>query len=158
MSYLFHNALRIAGLFILGIFVLPFIYGLITSEPKPKAPEENAVLAVEEAAHKRAQAEDDKKAAADQAQKERRFQFIVLLARSIKDAARDPDSLVWDDITADDDANVVCFEFRAKNGFGGMNREFAVYAKEKMSQSANSWNKSCANKSLNDMNYVKHAL
>jgi hypothetical protein len=50
-----------------------------------------------------------------------------------------------------DSGSVVCLTYRSRNGFGGMNREFAVYAAGKPSQSVAAWNKHCAGKSLNNL-------
>lgn len=91
-------------------------------------------------------------------QKELRFQKTVIAAATLKKAMRDPDSLVWESIYTNDDASVICLEYRAKNGFGGMNREFAAIAKGKFSKEASVWNKQCANKTMNDMMYVRYAL
>lgn len=89
--------------------------------------------------------------------KELTFQKTVLAAATVKRAMRDPDSLVWEDILASDDASVICLQYRAKNGFGGMNREFVVYANGTASQKTADWNKHCR-KSMLDMKHVKYAL
>lgn len=85
------------------------------------------------------------------------FRKTALFAASIKKTMRDPDSLVWESIRANDDASVICVEYRARNGFGGMNREFAVYANSKVSQKPTAWNKHCI-KPMNDMKHVRYAL
>lgn len=92
-----------------------------------------------------------------EAKKEHAFQATARAAATIKSAMRDPDSLVWESIHTNDDATVMCFEYRARNGFGGMNREFAVIAQGRMSQKPAAWNKHCV-KPLINMDYVKHAL
>jgi predicted amidophosphoribosyltransferase len=38
----------------------------------------------------------------------------------LRDSLRNPDSVVWESIRANDDASIICFEYRAQNGFGGM--------------------------------------
>jgi hypothetical protein len=85
------------------------------------------------------------------------FMKTAIFARSVKQALRDPDSLVWEDMRANDDATVICLEYRARNGFGGMNREFAVYGGGEVSQKPAAWNKYCT-QPLADMKYVRHAL
>jgi hypothetical protein len=86
------------------------------------------------------------------------FQKVVIAIRGVKEATRNPDSIVWEAISANSDATVVCIKYRGQNGFGGMSREFVVFAKGKASQSPNAWNKYCANKSLIDMMHAKYAL
>lgn len=98
--------------------------------------------------------------AAEKARKEkeeRQFQKVAGMAMTIKKAMRDPDSLTWESIRANDDASIVCFEYRAKNGFGGMNKEMAIVANGKADQKASSWNKHCT-QPLTDMMKVKYAL
>lgn len=94
---------------------------------------------------------------AAEAQKENRFQITVMAATVVKNSMRDPDSLVWENILANDEATVICMEYRARNGFGGMNREFVVMTQDKTYQTVAAWNKHCT-KSMNDMTYVKRAV
>lgn len=89
---------------------------------------------------------------------EARFQRTVLVARSIKAALRNPDSVQWVSFHSDDEANLVCIEYRAQNGFGGMNLEQAAYAKGKIQTSTAAWNKHCGGKRLNNLRHVKYAL
>lgn len=152
------SVLKWCGILVGALCLIAFVSGFVAGPPKPVTAEEKAAETAKDAAEKQASADREKKAAQEKAQDDRRFQSAALLARSIKDAARDPDSLVWESILANDDASVVCFRFRAKNGFGGMNREVATFANGKLSQTAGAWNKHCAGKSLNDMIAVKHAL
>jgi hypothetical protein len=53
---------------------------------------------------------------------------IVMYARSLKAAARNPDSIVYDEVLANGDGTLVCFNYRAQNGFGGMNRETVAFS------------------------------
>ena len=87
-----------------------------------------------------------------QAEKER-FRDTAIVVGSVKANLRNPESVKWESISANDDASVVCVQYRAQNGFGGMNREIVVYAKGKVSQSAAVWNRHCT-KPLNDMDLV----
>lgn len=84
---------------------------------------------------------------------EARFQRTVAAGKLVKAAMREPDSLVWETILANDDASVMCFEYRAKNGFGGMNKEYVVITDKATSQKPEAWNKHC----LRDMYDLKHA-
>ena len=82
------------------------------------------------------------------ATKDRADMHKAYMARDlIKASLRNPDSLkVTKGIVTDD--GVVCLEYRAQNGFGGMNAEFAVMdAKLVMHQTDAAWNKLCAGKS-----------
>lgn len=86
------------------------------------------------------------------------FQKVAIMAASIKKNLREPESVKWEIILSDDDANVMCFGYRARNGFGGMTNEHITVAKGKASRDASAWNKYCANKPLNDMIHVRQAL
>jgi hypothetical protein len=87
-----------------------------------------------------------------------RFQKTLAFAQKIQAAMREPKSLVWEDIVANDDASVICMRYRARNGFGGISREVAIYAAGRASQAVSAWNKHCAREPLNDMISVRHAL
>jgi hypothetical protein len=88
---------------------------------------------------------------------EARFQKTARMADGVKRMLRDPESVVWESIRSNDDASVICIEYRARNGFGGMAKEFAVYSKNNVSQEAKAWNKYCT-KPLNDMIHVEYAI
>jgi hypothetical protein len=68
-------------------------------------------------------------------------------AASLKAAMRNPDSLKLDKVIGMDDGTV-CYEYRAQNGFGGMNREFAILlpGARSLSTSTAVWQKHCAHK------------
>lgn len=94
---------------------------------------------------------------AAKAKRDATFNQTVAAAKAVKQALRDPDSLTWESIRANDDASVICLEYRAKNGFGGMNREFAVFVKGKASQKPEMWNKHCT-QPLTDLSRARHAV
>lgn len=75
----------------------------------------------------------------------------VAATRALKASLRDPDSVRWDSVLVNEDGTVACIEYRARNGFGGMNREFVVFTSNTATQSAAAWNKRCANKQMHDM-------
>lgn len=81
-------------------------------------------------------------------------QIVVAMtaAKTIKNNLRDPDSLKWEDARANADGSVLCLEYRAKNGFGGMNRTKAAYLNGKYTETTNAWNKNCT-KPLIDVSY-----
>lgn len=64
-------------------------------------------------------------------------------ALDIRNMLRDPESLVFESFRVNEDGTLVCAEYRARNGFGGMNRERIVMTPEKSSQDAEFWNKHC---------------
>lgn len=110
--------------------------------PEQKAAEQKRVLA--EATAKR--------------KKELAFQLVVSAMRVIREANRNPASVTWESVVANDDASVICIQYRGQNGFGGMNKEFVVITGQTASQKASAWNKHCAGKSLTDMLYARQAL
>lgn len=64
--------------------------------------------------------------------------------RALHASVRDPDSLVIEDGRVNDDATMVCINYRARNGFGGMNRESIAFdGAGKPHQSAAYWNAHC---------------
>lgn len=72
-------------------------------------------------------------------------------ARAIKSALKNPSSAQWHTVLSNKDGSLICIEYGAQNGFGGMNREHAVFLAGKASQAAKAWNTNCANVSLFDI-------
>lgn len=64
--------------------------------------------------------------AADEATKARMVN-VVTYAKSLTAAARNPDSVVFERVLANGDGSLTCFKYRAQNGFGGTNREWAAF-------------------------------
>lgn len=75
------------------------------------------------------------------------------VARALKDSMRDPDSLKIDSMRVSDDSKTVCVEYRAKNGFGGYNRELVTYLDGKGKKGVDIWNKNCLTP-LTDLMYA----
>lgn len=91
--------------------------------------------------------------AAEKAQKEAdtaRYAIAAATSKLLRETMRDPDSLKYETLRVSEDSSVVCAEYSARNGFGGMNREFMVVADGKASQKPSAWNKHCT-KSMADM-------
>lgn len=91
---------------VVGAFLVAFFYGMISNsvEDKPqKTPEQ-------------LQQEKEDKAKNYKA---------LLGAKSIKQSLRDPSSLEFERVAITEN-NDICYDYRAKNGFGGMNKEYAV--------------------------------
>lgn len=90
--------------------------------------------------------------------KELAFRKVVVILRELKRAQRDPDSLVWEDIAANEDASIMCIQYRSRNGFGGMNKSLLVVANRKASDKSKAWNKHCAGKQLEQFDYASRAI
>lgn len=72
-----------------------------------------------------------------------RNRTAIAAGLALKHASRNPESLVLDDAFATKDGRTLCIEYRGQNGFGGMNREQAVFRDGKPRQGASYWNKHC---------------
>lgn len=111
------------------------------------------------AAVESAKSPEQKAAEAKQkAEEDLRFQKTVVAATAVKQSLRDPASLQWESIDANEDASVICLSYRAKNGFGGMNLEYATFANGKHGKSAPYWNKYCTKGGLYEMKHVRLAI
>lgn len=91
-------------------------------------------------------------------QSKQRGYAAYLSAKALKAGLRNPDSLDFDEILANDDGSVICMTYRAQNGFGGMNLERAVFKDGKPSQTRASWRANCANKILFDVTNVERMI
>lgn len=89
---------------------------------------------------------------------ESRVRQALVVATLIKTGLRDPESVSWQHIRANDDASVVCLEYRARNGFGGLKLERTTYAGGRLSSESSVWNKNCAAKKLFDLDHLRHSL
>lgn len=88
---------------------------------------------------------------------ERRFNLAVGALTLIKKSLRDPESVVWETVLVNDDATAICVEYRARNGFGGMNRELAVITDSKLEKTARAWNAKCT-KGMHDKTSARLAI
>jgi zinc-ribbon domain len=111
----------IAFALIVGVFIFHSVRGPSESDAPPKS---QAQIAAE-------------------SKKEAAFQMVVAAMKVIRAANRNPESVKWESITANDDASVICIEYRGQNGFGGMNRENVVIISGAMSQKPTIWNRNC---------------
>lgn len=113
-----------------GFFLFAIIAG-ITAKSKDTTPADAATASAR-------QAED----AADT----KRYQAATASADALKQAARDPDSLKFESIGVSVDAKVVCATYRARNGFGGMNRDAAIFVRDQgQTATTAAWKKNCGN-------------
>ena len=74
---------------------------------------------------------------------------------NIKEALNDPSSLSVSWIGANEKGTIVCFDYRAKNGFGGLVKNYTVFVNGQPSTDAGTWNSNCSNKKLYDITFVK---
>jgi DNA-directed RNA polymerase subunit RPC12/RpoP len=88
---------------------------------------------------------------------EARFQKTVLFAAGLKKSLREPESFDVEAAFANQDASVICIQYRARNGFGGMNVEFIVAANKRIYPDAAAWGKYCGPATFNMM-HIKYAL
>ena len=95
---------------------------------------------------------------AAEARQEARFQKVAIASALVKRALREPESVKWETILSNDDATVICFAYRARNGFGGMAKEHLVVLPKSTSRDGATWNKNCTTKPLHDMSHVEYAL
>ena len=95
--------------------------------------------------------------AQDKQQKHMTYQ-AYLAAKAVKASLRNPDSLSFDQILANDDGSIICMTYRAQNGFGGMNIEHVVFKDGDPSQSHSKWHVNCAHKMMNDLTAVKDLI
>jgi hypothetical protein len=75
-------------------------------------------------------------------------------ARAVRTAARDPASVVFERILADENGQTICLTYRARNGFGGMTREHLTMRGGVGLPRASDWNRHCARKAMFDLTGV----
>lgn len=89
---------------------------------------------------------------------QRRYLVVFIAAKKLKNALREPQSVEWIDMATDDNAEVVCLRYRARNGFGGMSVETMTVTQKESGQDAALWNRHCAREGLHNMIHVRHAI
>lgn len=75
----------------------------------------------------------------------------IAAGAALKRAARNPDSLVIEDAIASEDGKYLCLNYRAQNGFGGMNRESVIFQNGVPHHGAAFWNKHCMGDDMRDV-------
>ena len=79
-----------------------------------------------------------------------RIAVAATMARELKRSMRDPDSFKLTSVLLMDKTKAVCYEYRSRNGFGGMNAGRAVFSSagkfktNEMDGFSGLWNKNCA--------------
>lgn len=98
------------------------------------------------------------------AQDDHQFQFAVAGAKQLMGAMRNPDSFKLSNALLMGNGTV-CYEYRAQNGFGGMNVGHAVLTEKgaiktnEMEGGTKLWNHECANKSGYDKTWeINYAI
>jgi len=92
-------------------------------------------------------AQAEQRALAEQAKNARSLEQVTAaraVKATIRDSLRDPSSLVFESMRVSEDSRIVCTEYTAKNGFGGMNRKFVVYVDRSGFDTADVWKKHCS--------------
>ncbi|GJH22774.1 hypothetical protein CBA19CS22_39550 [Caballeronia novacaledonica] len=74
-----------------------------------------------------AQQAAQQEAAKDNAERDMRIE-IRRGADAIRDGMRDPDSFKLEAAAKNKKTGMICYQFRARNGFGGMNRDASMYS------------------------------
>ncbi|WP_154234550.1 hypothetical protein [Burkholderia pseudomallei] len=82
-----------------------------------------------------------------------KYERALIGYRSLRNAMRDPDSFVLESALLIGGTGSVCYDYRSRNGFGGMNRGSAVLPSgangivtDEMKGFISAWNKYCANR------------
>ncbi len=89
---------------------------------------------------------------------EERFQKVVAYGTALKSSMREPKSVEWLSITANDDASVACFKYKGRNGFGGMSIEHIAIVKGQAKTDSRDWNKHCTGKEMYDLKRARWAI
>ena len=87
-----------------------------------------------------------------------RQQAAVRAAQSIKASAREPVSITFESILADEQGETVCIVYRGRNGFGGMNLERVAVHDGIGSNRRVDWNRHCADKRMYDLTGVRRMI
>ncbi len=97
------------------------------------------------------QREKEQQDTAEKRMKDAHWQAAELGAMTLRKAMRNPDSFQLSQVLLMPDGSV-CYDYRAQNGFGGMNREYAVLrASGQLTANENGlWNRECAHKTGED--------
>jgi hypothetical protein len=134
---------------IIGMGVVMSVIGNIQSsnEQEAKAKAEAARVAAlspeQRATEEKAKAKATQEEADRKVLKEQQWKNTMVAMLMIKKSLRDPDSLQWIQIRANDSGSVVCAEYRARNGFGGMNVGHTPVIASIPVDSPEMWNKNC---------------
>lgn len=85
----------------------------------------------------------------------RRFAAATVAEEAVKRAVRDPDSVRFNQMRVNADGSIVCAEFRAKNGFGGMEIERLVWVNGNPLRGDQAWLDNCRTATFNQPLFVR---
>lgn len=133
---------KLSSIIIAGVVGLFILAGIVKSNDATQ--KENA---------RRAALSPADRAAEDEAKRLEsvRADAVYVARRALKASLRDPDSLELGSVRANRDGTLVCMEYRARNGFGGLNKEILVVRSGTASQELRDWNKHCTSGTLYTM-------
>lgn len=83
-----------------------------------------------------------------------RTHLVITATKSVKMGIRNPDSVKWETVIANEDGSVICLQYRAQNGFGGLSRGYVTFVRNKPSESSTVWNKQCVKGKFYDLKSV----
>lgn len=127
------SKISVTRIFFLCFLVL-IIYSAYTMEPAPPLP--------------KTQLTPEQQASED------RFQKVSFIGSALITNLHDPNSVEWLFIGSDEKADLVCFEYRAKNGFGALRLEKTAILNGKEA----SWDKNCAKANLYDTTHARQNI
>lgn len=132
------------GVLVIGI-------GIAVSKPGTTAATAGAAPAPTQTAEQAAYRAKESAFADQQAKAAKaRAQFAASSIEAVMSSLRDPESAKFTYLGVNEEGNVSCLQYRAKNGFGGMNNAFAVIANNKATNKQADWKKYCSG-ALHDM-------
>lgn len=87
-----------------------------------------------------------------------RITATIELAKALKTTLRNPASLEWIAMMANQDGSLVCLRYRAQNGFGGLNISHIIFWNGRMVTDDWQWSDKCTGEPLIDMMHVKNSI
>ena len=87
-----------------------------------------------------------------------RLQQTQFTTQLIKDSLKNPQSLEWNKILANENGSVICLEFQAKNGYGDNEIDFATFFHLIPSNNIENWKLHCLDEELIDMKMTVTAI
>lgn len=72
---------------------------------------------------------------------------------ALKESLRDSESLRINKVFSNADGSVVCIDYAARNGFGGMNKDFVTYLNGVPKVGTQAWNKNCVSSMFDQTGY-----
>jgi len=153
-----------ARVIVIGLLLFAFVWALSLSGKRPESESHVATPSQGDSKQARLAAltpeqriEEGKKAAIEAAEKKINDDAIQRASSGaiiLKKSMRDPDSFKLESALVINGTGAVCYDYRAKNGFGGTNVGHAVLSADgkqfrtsEMDGFTKIWNKECANKS-----------